>query len=60
MGSRIPRPEPDLVNENELLKLELNSSRGPGPDDVPSLILKNCASAFGHWKQVIGNVYLPR
>jgi hypothetical protein len=52
-------PGPDLVNdelpfgslqftvsliENELL--ELDSSKGPGPDGVPPLILKNGASGF--------------
>jgi hypothetical protein len=30
--------------ENALLKLD--SSKSPCPDDVPPLILKNCASAF--------------
>jgi hypothetical protein len=45
------------VLEVENALLELDNSKGPGPDGVPPLILKNCASGFacsstGHWQRV--------
>jgi Reverse transcriptase (RNA-dependent DNA polymerase) len=44
----------------EVLKvfLELDSSKGPGPDGVPPNILKNCASAFATPLTCIFNKYL--
>jgi hypothetical protein len=52
-------PRPDLIQDNppicalqftvdevQSVSLELNVSKGAGPDGIPPLILKNCASAF--------------
>jgi hypothetical protein len=50
-------PGPDDVSDEPLFgslqftevlnaKLDLDSSKGPGPDGIPPLILKNCALAF--------------
>jgi hypothetical protein len=38
--------EPPFGLEVEIALLKLDSSKGPGPDGVPPLILKNCASRF--------------
>jgi hypothetical protein len=68
---------PDLVNDEPLFEsvhitvsevdealLELDSSKGPGLDSVPKLILNNCAFAFRLCmlfnRSIIGNVCLPR
>jgi hypothetical protein len=34
------------VDEVQSVLLELDASKGAGPDGIPPLILKNCASAF--------------
>jgi hypothetical protein len=34
------------VNEVQSVLLELDVSKGAGPDGIPPLLLKNCASAF--------------
>jgi hypothetical protein len=40
-------PGPDLVqDEVQSVLLELDVSKGVGPDGIPPIILKNCASFF--------------
>jgi hypothetical protein len=40
-------PGPDLVQDKvQSVLLELDVSKGAGPDGIPPIILKNCASSF--------------
>jgi hypothetical protein len=61
----IPDPEPDdqpfgalQFTSDEVVLQDLDVNKGSGPDDIPPIILKNCASAFAKSLSLLFNRYM--
>jgi hypothetical protein len=46
-------------DEVEIILQGLNVNKGSGPDRIPPIILKNCASAFALFQEVFGTSVFP-